>query len=90
MANYFENVKTLNELTNGTVLNVQMRRIELFEAIVAIDSVIADFKREIRNPETTPTRREICQSAVDRRWGPLRQRLQQQLDAADAEGEADV
>ena len=77
-------------ITNGTVLNVQMRRIDLLDAILAIDSVIVDFKREIKNPETTATRREICQSAVDRRWEPLRQLLRQQLDAADAEGEADV
>ena len=77
-------------ITNGPVLNVQMRRIELCDTILAIDSVIVDFKREIKNPETTPTRREICQSSVDRRWEPLRQLLRQQLDAADADGEADV
>lgn len=77
-------------VTNGTVLNVQMRRISLLDAIIAIDCVIADFKREIKNPETTTTRREICQSSVDRRWEPLRQLLRQQLDAADAEGEANV
>ena len=44
----------------------------------------------ITNGETTPTRREICQSSVDRRWEPLRQLLRQQLDTADAEGKADV
>lgn len=77
-------------VTNGTVLNVQMRRIDLLDAILAIDSVIVDFKREIKNPETTTTRREICQSSIDRRWEPLRQLLRQRLDAADAEGEADV
>lgn len=77
-------------ITNGTVLNVQMRRIDLLNAILAIDSVIVGFRGEIKSPETTTTRREICQSAVDRRWEPLRQRLRQQLDAADAEGEADV
>lgn len=77
-------------VTNGTVLNVQMRRIDLLDAILAIDSVIVDFKREIKNPETTTTRREICQSSVDRRWGPLRQLLRQQLDAADAEVETNV
>ena len=47
-------------------------------------------QKKIKNPETTPTRREICHSFVDRLWEPLRQLLRQQLDAADAEGEADV
>lgn len=77
-------------ITNGTVLNVQVRRIDLLDAILAIDSVIANFKHEIKDPATTQTRREICQSSIDRRWEPLRQLLRQQLDAADAEGEADV
>ena len=77
-------------ITNGTVLNVQMRRIDLLDAILSIDSVIVDFKREIKIPDTATTRREICQSSVDRRWEPLRQLLRQQLDAADAEGEAHV
>lgn len=77
-------------ITNGTVLNVQMRRIDLLDAILAIDSVIADFVREIANPETTQTRRDICRSAINHRWEPLREKLAQQLDTTDAEGEADV
>lgn len=77
-------------ITNRTVLNVQMRRIDLLDAISAIDSVIADFLRESIAPETTQTRRDICRASIDKRWMPLRQMLWQQLDTADAEGEADV
>lgn len=77
-------------ITNGTVLTVQMRRIDLLDAIIAIDSVIAGFECEIKNAETTQTRRDIYRSAIDNRWEPLRKKLAQQLDTADAEGATNV
>lgn len=69
---------------NQRTVGVKLRRIELLDAIVAIDAVIADFESEIKNPETTQTRRGICQSSIDKRWKPLREKLVQQLDAYDA------
>lgn len=77
-------------ITNGTVLTVQMRRIDLLDAIIAIDSVIAGFECEIKNAEATQTRRDICRSAINNRWEPLRNKLAQQFDAADTEDEANV
>ena len=69
---------------NQGMVDVKLRRIELLDAIVAAFSVISGLSAEIKNPETTQTRRDICRSAIDHHWKPLMDKLQQQLDDYDA------
>lgn len=71
---------SLNERT----IDVKLRRGELIDAIIAINSVIAVRSAEIQDPETTRTFRDECRLAIDNRWNPLRDKLEQLLSAYNA------
>lgn len=74
---------SLNERT----IDVKLRRGELIDAIIAINSVIsviAGRSAIIQDPETTRTFRDECRFAIDNRWNPLRDKLEQQLGAYNA------
>ena len=65
------------------VMTLNLKRINVIDLKMAIMSIIFDFEREIRDPETSDDRRKIAKSAIDRRWQPLLEAIKDQFEDQD-------
>ena len=70
-------------MKNDEIMTLNLKRINVIDLKVAIMSIIFDFEREIRDPETSDDRRKIAKSAIDHRWQPLLEAVKDQFEDQD-------
>lgn len=70
-------------MKNDEIMTLNLKRINVIDLKMAIMSIIFDFEREIRDPETSDDRRKIAKSAIDRRWQPLLEAIKDQFEDQD-------
>lgn len=70
-------------MKNDEIMTLNLKRINVIDLKMAIMSIIFDFEREIRDPETSDDRKKIAKSAIDRRWQPLLEAVKDQFEDQD-------
>lgn len=70
-------------MRNNEIMTLKLERIRVNDIEMAIMSIIFDFEREIRDPETTEDRRQIARSSIERRWRPLLEEVKKQFKEQD-------
>lgn len=70
-------------MKNDEIMTLNLKRINVIDLKMAIMSIIFDFEREIRDPETSNDRKKIAKSAIDRRWQPLLEAVKDQFEDQD-------
>ena len=71
-------------MINQEIRTLTLSRSDMLRVHQALTSVIWDFKDEIRNPNTSETRRKICESSVEM-WERIRSEAKAQMDKQDRE-----
>ena len=72
-------------MKNHEIMTLKLKRINVLDCIMAVQNVIHDFEDEIRDENTTDTRKQIAQSSIDRRWQPVLDTLKAQFAEQDGE-----
>ena len=70
-------------MKNDEIMTLNLKRINVIDLKMAIMSIIFEFEREIRDPETSDDRRKIAKRAIDRRWQPLLEAVKDQFEDQD-------
>lgn len=72
-------------MRNNEIMTLKLERIKVNDIEMAIMSIIFDFEREIRDPETTEDRKRIARSSIERRWKPVLEEVRKQFKEQDEE-----
>lgn len=72
-------------MRNNEIMTLKLERIKVNDIEMAIISIIFDFEREIRDPETTEDRKRIARSSIERRWKPVLEEVRKQFKEQDEE-----
>lgn len=72
-------------MKNCEIMTLKLKRTNVLDCIMAVQNVIHDFEDEIRNENTTDTRKQIAQSSIDHRWQPVLDTLKAQFAEQDGE-----
>lgn len=70
-------------MRNDEIMTLKLKRIKVNDIEMAIISIIYDFEKEIRDPETSDYRRKIARSSIEKRWRPLLEEVQKQFREQD-------
>lgn len=70
-------------MRNNEIMTLKLERIKVNDIEMAIMSIIFDFEREIRDPETTEDRKRIARSSIERRWKPVLEEVRKQFKEQD-------
>ena len=70
-------------MRNNEIMTLKLERIKVNDIEMAIMSIIFDFEREIRDPETTEDRKRIARSSIERRWKPVLEEVKKQFKEQD-------
>lgn len=70
-------------MMNHEKMTLNLERIKVLDIMMAIQSIIFDFEKEIRSEETTDEQKQIAQSAIDHRWQPLLDNIKRQFEEQD-------
>lgn len=69
-------------MMNGEMRSINIRRIDVCDVLMAITGVRCDMMEEIRNENTTETRREILENSL-KKWDKLHEEIKRQLEEQD-------
>ena len=70
-------------MMNNEIMTLNLERIKVLDVKMAIQEIIFDFEKEIRNNETSEDRKKIAQSSIDNRWKPLLETIKKQFEEQD-------
>lgn len=70
-------------MLNNKTVRLKLRRIDVCDLLLATTHIRFDMEDEMKNPETTETRREILKGSIQK-WEALHDELKHQLDEFDA------
>lgn len=70
-------------MTNGEMMTLRLRRIDICYLSTATTSIIWDMKNEMRDPTTSEDRREILARSIEK-WQELHDNIKAQFNAQDA------
>ena len=71
-------------MMNQEMMNLNLRRIDMCDIRTALTSVIIDMKREMNDPSTSETRKEILKSSIQK-WEKLKAEVVRQFNEQDGE-----
>lgn len=71
-------------MLNQEMRIVTMRRADMLRVQQALTSMVVGFRREVNDPDTTETRREIAEKSM-KMWWRIRNEFEQQLKEQDPE-----
>lgn len=69
-------------MTNAEIISLNLRRSDICDLMIATLGIKFDMEDEIRNPETTESRRNVLKNSIGK-WERLHDELKKQLDEAD-------
>lgn len=69
-------------MTNGEMMNLSLRRIDMCDIRLALTSVICDMMTEMNSPSTSETRKEVLKGSI-RKWEKLKAEVVRQFDEQD-------
>ena len=69
-------------MTNGEMMNLRLRRIDMCDIRLALTSVICDMMTEMNSPSTSETRKEVLKGSI-RKWEKLKAEVVRQFDEQD-------
>ena len=70
-------------MKNNEIITLKLERTKVIDLKMAVMSIIFDFEREIRDPETTEYRKQIARSSIERRWKPVLEEVRKQFKEQD-------
>lgn len=70
-------------MTNNETMTLTLERIKILDIKMAIQTIIFDFEKEIKNEETSDERKRIAQKSIDHRWKPLLEAVKKQFEEQD-------
>lgn len=70
-------------MRNNEIMTLKLEKIKVNDIEMAIMSIIFDFEREIRDPETTEDRKRIARSSIENRWKPVLEEVRKQFKEQD-------
>lgn len=73
----------VEHMKNDEIMILKLARIKVNDIEVAIMSIIFELEREINDPKTTDSRKEIVKSSIKIRWEPLLEEVRKQFKEQD-------
>ena len=73
----------VEHMKNDEIMILTLARIKVNDIEVAIMSIIFELEREINDPKTTDSRKEIVKSSIKIRWEPLLEEVRKQFKEQD-------
>lgn len=70
-------------MSNSDVMSLRLTRGDACRLLTALTHICFDYRDEIRDPSTTPDRREICRGSLAM-WKRIHDEVDRQIDAFDA------
>lgn len=71
-------------MMNQEMMNLNLRRIDMCDIRTALTSVIIDMRREMDDPSTSETRKEVLKNSVQK-WEKLKAEVVRQFNEQDGE-----
>ena len=72
-------------MTNEMMMTLKLNRLETCDILMAITLNIINMEAEMKDEETSEERKRNIKNAIDRRWKPLHDMIEKQLNEFDAQ-----
>ena len=71
-------------MTNGEMMNLKLRRIDVCDIRLALTGIVCDMRGEMNHPGTSEDRRKVLEGSI-MKWESLRTEVIRQFDEQDAD-----
>ena len=71
-------------MTNGEMMNLRLRRIDMCDIRLALTGIICDMETEMNAPATSEDRKKVLKGSI-RKWESLKAEVVRQFDEQDTD-----